>query len=196
MIIDISSNNGAIDWQKVSKAGVTDVILRSTTRNGLLDTRTIENYNGILKNMNEVLNSLSFYKFSYVRTYAEARMECLKTLNELFSHGIRRDVITRFYLDLEAWGGRDYTNIECNEVILGYLDQCINSGVQFGLYFNYNYAKNIVDKVWSDLPLWIARYNKTLGDVAPWNPEIWQYTSTGHIDGISTNVDISRKVKE
>ena len=196
MIIDISSNNGAIDWQKVSKAGVTDVILRSTTRNGQLDTRTIENYNGILKNMNEVLNSLSFYKFSYVRTYAEARIECLKTLNELFSHGIRRDVISRFYLDIEAWGGRDYTNIECNEVILGYLDQCINSGVQFGLYFNYNYAKNIVDKVWSDLPLWIARYNTKLGDIAPWNPEIWQYTSSGHVDGISTNVDISRKVKE
>lgn len=194
MIIDISSNNGHIDWQKVSKAGVTDVILRSTTRNGQLDVRTIQNYNGILSNMNDVLNTLSFYKFSYVRTYTGARMEALKTITELHKHGIL--AIDRLYLDLEAWGGRDYTTDECNEVILGYADQCMYCGIPFGLYFNYNYAKNIVDPVWNKLPLWIARYNKSLGNVDPWTPELWQYSSTGHVDGIEGNVDISKKVKE
>lgn len=194
MIIDISSNQAKIDWEKVSKSGVTDVIMRATTKNGQLDTRVIENYNGILKNMNDVLNTLSFYKFSYVRTYSEARMECMKTLYALFEKGIRRDVIDKLYLDLEAWGGRDYTNIECNEVIMGYLDQCINMGVQLGLYFNYNYAKHIVDPIWKDLPLWIARYNATLGDVTPWKPILWQYTSNGHVDGITTAVDISKRL--
>lgn len=194
MILDISSNQGKINWEKVSKSGVERVILRATTQNGKLDVRTMENYNGILQNMNDTMKSIDFYKFSYVRNYAAARMECLKTLDALEEHGIRLEVMDRFYLDLEGHGGRDYTKDEANEVILGYRDQCREMGVQLGLYFNYNYAKNIVDDVWYFMPLWIARYNSTLGDTGRWKPHLWQYTSKGTIDGISNYVDISKRI--
>lgn len=199
IILDISSNQGVIDWAKVSKdpQKVNGVILRATTRNGNLDVRTVQNYNGILQNMNDNLNGLSFYKFSYARDYMSARIECMKTLHRLFDAGIRKDIIDMFYLDLEAWGGRDYTRDECNEVITGYFNVCNEMDVNLGLYFNYNYAKNIVDPVWHYvLPLWIARYNSTIGDVKPWKPILWQYTSKGHVDGINGNVDISKKVDE
>lgn len=195
MIIDISSYQGKIDWQMVSKAGVDKVILRSTTKNGKLDTRCIENYNGILQNMNNCLNAIDFYKFSYARTYVGARMECLKTLRTMENHGIRLEVMDVFYLDLESFDGRDYTTEEANNVILGYLDACRLYGVTLGLYFNYNYAKNIVDPVWAYMPLWIARYNSTLGNVEPWKPIYWQYTSSGHVDGIAGNVDISKRIE-
>lgn len=194
MIIDISSYNGKIDWQKVSKQDIDGVILRSTTQNGKLDTRLIENYNGILQNMNNKLNWLAFYKFSYVRTYAKGRIECLNTIDAMQSAGIRPETIDRFYLDLEMWDGREYTREEADEVILAYADQCHYMGVPFGLYSNYNYIKNILNPVWRFLPLWIARYNTTLGDVKPWQPDIWQYTSKGQIDGIPSNVDISRRL--
>lgn len=194
MIIDISSNQGKIDWQKVSRQDVTRVILRSTTQNGKLDVRTLENYNGILQNMNDKLQSVDFYKFSYVRDYTSARIESMRTLATLVRNGIRLEVMDTFYLDLEGHGGRDYTKDEANEVILGYFDTCLDLNVNLGLYFNYNYAKNIVDTIWRDLPLWIARYNTKLGDVRPWTPELWQYTSKGTVDGISGYVDISRTV--
>ena len=194
MIIDVSSNQGKINWEKVSKTGVERIILRATTQNGKLDVRTMENYNGILQNMNATMKNVDFYKFSYVRDYAAARMECLKTLDQLDTNGIRLEVMDFFYLDLEGHGGRDYTKDEANEVILGYRDQCREMGVRLGLYFNYNYARNIVDKVWSFMPLWVARYNSTLGDVEPWKPHIWQYTSKGTIDGIPNYVDISKRI--
>lgn len=48
-------------------------------------------------------------------------------------------------------------------------------------------------KVKNNYGLWVARYNITLGDVKPWSTwALWQYTSTGVIDGIAGKVDISK----
>ena len=194
MIIDISSYQGKIDWKKVASQDVTRVILRSTVKSGNLDGRLLENYNGILQNMNATLQAIDFYKFSYVRDYVGARLECAKTLYQLEKSGIRLKVMDYFFLDLEAWGGRDYTKDECNEVILGYRDECNDQDITLGLYSNYNYIKNIIDPVWSFLPLWYARYNSYMGDIKPLVAMFWQYTSKGHIDGIEGNVDISKEV--
>lgn len=196
MIIDVSSYQGKIDWQKVSKQDVTKVILRSTVKSGNLDGRLMENYNGILQNMNDKLKAIDFYKFSYCRDYVSARIECKKTFDELTKHGIRLQVMDYFFLDLEGWGGRDYYKNEANEVIMAYEDECENIGVTLGLYSNYNYLKNIIDPVWRYLPLWYARYNSFMGDIKPFEALYWQYTSKGHIEGIVGNVDISKVVNE
>ena len=195
MIIDVSSNQGRIDWLKVSKE-VDGVILRATIKNGKLDSRFMEYYNGILKNSNSKLQSISAYKFSYERDYIGAYREACECLQTLLDHGIRMQVLDCFYCDIEQWGGRDYTTAEADAVLKGYRDACHEFGVKFGMYFNYNYAKHIVNpQVWKRYPLWIARYNKTLGDVSPWTPVLWQYTSTGTVSGITTNVDISKELK-
>lgn len=193
MYLDISSNQGVIDWQAVkTNEGINGVILRATTKNNLLDVRTIQNYNGILHNMSDI-DEISVYKFSYTRDYIGARVECRKCLDELNKHGVHFD---HFYLDLEGWGGRDYTREESNAVILGYIDEMKFNGYlsKFCLYFNYNYLKNIIDPIWRQIPLWLARYNATMGDTFGANVVLWQYTSTGHINGINGNVDISREV--
>lgn len=194
MYLDISSNQGAIDWQAVkTNEGINGVILRATTKNNLLDVRTIQNYNGILHNMSDI-DEISVYKFSYARDYIGARVECRKCLDELKGHGVHFDY---FYLDLEGWDGRDYTREESNAVILGYMDELRFNGdfSKFRLYFNYNYLKNIIDPIWRDIPLWLARYNSTMGDTFGANVVLWQYTSTGHVLGINGNVDISREIE-
>lgn len=197
MVIDISSYNGRIDWAKVSKAGVTGVILRATTQNGQLDTRFMENYNGILQNMNDNLTTLAVYKFAYTRDYAAAYCECRKCLNTLKAHGVRLETLDCLYCDVEKWGGREYTKDEINAVFAGYKRACDEYGVRFGMYFNYNYAKNYVDAgVWSNERLWYARYNSFTGDISPFKIHLWQYTSKGKIDGITGDVDISKGVNE
>lgn len=194
MYLDISSNQGVIDWQAVkTNEDINGVILRATTKNNLLDVRTIQNYNGILHNMSDI-DEISAYKFSYARDYIGARVECRKCLDELKKHGVHFDF---FYLDLEGFGGRDYTREESNAVILGYMDELRFNGdfSKFRLYFNYNYLKNIIDPIWWQIPLWLARYNATMGDTFGANVVLWQYTSTGHVNGINGNVDISREIK-
>lgn len=192
--LDLSSNQGKINFAVLGKQDIDGIILRSTTANGKLDTRLIEYYNGILHNMSDI-DEISVYKFTYAWDYVAARMECRECLNAMNEKGIHYDY---FYLDLEAHGGSNYTTAEANAVILGYLDELSWRGLdnKFRLYFNYNYAKNIIDKRWAHVPVWLAHYNKTMGDVSPFNVVLWQYTSTGHVDGISTNVDISKGVNE
>lgn len=190
-IIDLSAYNGAIDWSKASQE-IDGVILRTTTQNGKIDTRFMENLNGALQNS---VKTIDGYKFAYTREYIPAYVEACKTLATLDAHGAL-SFLRYFFLDLEAWGGRDYTTQECDAVIKGYRDACQDFGVKFGLYFNWNYAKNIVDTYWRYLPLWIARFNSSLGDVSPWSPILWQYTSTGTIAGISGNVDISKEMEQ
>lgn len=191
--IDLSSNQGVIDFAKMRQEdNVNGIILRSTTKNNCLDVRLIEYYNGILHNISE-LDELSVYKFSYARDYQSARTEAYKCLKALAVKGIHYDY---FYLDLEGFGGRDYTTEEANAVITAYMDTLFMWGIRdkFRLYFNYNYLKHIIDPVWRDIPIWLARYNATMGDTFDANVVLWQYTSTGTVAGIKGNVDISRGV--
>ena len=194
MIIDVSTYQGDIDWKKVSESGVQKVILRSTLKSGNLDPRFMKNYNGILQNTNATMKELDMYKFSYSRDYIGAYMEAVKTLQTLCSNGVRLQSFDYFWLDLETWGGRDYTTEEANAVIHGYNVAANEYGIKLGLYCNYNYIKHIVDPYWRILPLWIARYNKTLGDIAPFEAYMWQYTDKGVVDGIPAKVDLSRYV--
>lgn len=189
-MIDISDYQGIIDWQKVSATpDLTGVILRSTRKNGQIDNRFKENYDGIRRNMNDHFNRLDFYKFTYARNYIDARIEAFKTIKAIYSNTQELDFL--LWLDLEDFDGRPHTKRECDEVITAYLDAAKIYGVKIGLYFDRNYALNFISHEWAYLPTWIARYNSTLGDVTPFKPELWQYTSSGHIDGIKGNVDIN-----
>lgn len=195
MYLDISSNQGVIDWQAVkTNEGINGVILRATTRSNTLDVTTKRNYEDILHNMSDV-DEISVYKFSYARDYITARIECRKCLDELDRNGVRFDYL---YLDLEGFGAGDYTREQASAVIVGYMDEMRLFGYsrKFALYFNYNYLKNIIDPIWWQIPIWLARYNDTMGDTFGANIVLWQYTSKGRIDGIKTDVDLSREVIE
>ena len=195
MYLDISSNQGVIDWKELSKYDdINGIILRATTRNGKLDTRTTENYESILHNMSDI-DEISVYKFSYARDYVSAKVECMQCLKALQDAKINFDY---FYLDLEGFDGRDYTRAESDAVIMAYVDffaTWFNKYSQLRLYFNYNYLKNIINPLWRDIPIWLARYNSEMGDTFGANVVLWQYTSLGQFDGIKTHVDISKEVK-
>ena len=45
--IDVSSYQDSISWEKVSKSNIKFAILRSTIKDGSLDTKFIQNYNVI-----------------------------------------------------------------------------------------------------------------------------------------------------
>lgn len=193
MYIDVSSCQGKIDWQKVaSNKDINGVILRATTQNNNLDVRTIENYNGVLHNMADI-DEISVYKFSYAKDYVSARIEARKCVQALAEKGVHFDFL---YLDLEKHSGADYTKEQASAVILAYADELLSFGIgnKLRLYFNWNYLKHIIDDVWHRLPIWLARYNSTMGDIGNANVVLWQYTSKGRIDGINTDVDISEEV--
>lgn len=191
-VFDISAYQGKIDIQKVCfDLDVAGLIFRTTIKSGNLDSACKE-YMDAAFDQRDIGNIkyVAGYKFSYSRTYYDAFLECMQTLITLDEFGLLYP-LDHFYLDLEDWSCRPYTTSEANEVIKGYMDACKEMNVPFGLYFNLNYLRNIVDKRWSFLPLWVARYNKELGDTSPWKPWLWQYSSEGIHEGIEKRVDVN-----
>ena len=194
-IIDVSANQGSINWTKVAKnPEMKGAILRTTMKDGSFDKTFLPNVAGIAANINDHFGYCGFYKFAYTRNYLDAYVEAYSTLAKIEKAGVL-GCCHRFYLDLEGWGGRDYTTKEASEVIKGYGEAAAEHGIPFGLYANQNYILRIIDPMWSKrLYLWMARYSKTMGNTGDWEPKIWQYTSKGKVDGVTGNVDISEIV--
>ena len=193
MIIDISSCNGKIDFEKMAaNEHIERIILRTTTKNGNLDTRFMENLNGTLAKL-EDNTPIDGYKFSYARSYDAAAIEAMELINTLKSAGALK-FLNRIWLDLEDFGGRSHTQYEAASVLAAYALVCGYYGVDFGIYCNYNYLKNILPKWAVNYDIWLARWSGSMGKCEPFKVVLWQYTNTGECSGISGVVDISRPV--
>lgn len=188
-IIDVSAYQGAIAWKSVEESGVEIAILRATTRNKQPDARLYEN----MEALSRTKIVTQFYKFAYTRTGYEAYNEAADTIAK-----IQASPVTSYHrmlwLDLEGWDNRDYTKKEAFDVIAAYRSACLDRLWTLGIYANYYYFKNIIPQCFKTLPAWVARYNDVLGDIRPFEPVYWQYSSKGKIPGISGNVDVNREV--
>ena len=193
MIIDISSYNGTVDYYALKESNdIERVILRSTLKNGILDSKFIENLNGA----KQVLKvPVDCYKFTYAGNFGEAYTEALTLLYELYHAGVINDIET-IYLDIEPIeSGRTHTTKQCAEIISAYELATGKFGKRFGIYCNYSYLKSLIPRYARSFPIWLARWNDKMGDVSPFtNVEMWQYTDKGRINGITTDVDLSRYV--
>ena len=193
MIIDISSYNGTIDYEVLRTADIERVILRSTLKGGMLDSKFIENLHGA----RDVLHvPVDCYKFTYASNFSEAYTEALTLVYELFNAGVIGDLDT-IWLDIEPLEGRVHTQKQCAEIIAAYELVCNNWKVPFGIYCNYSYLKSSIPHFARSFPIWLARWNDKMGDVSPFNNvQLWQYTDKGRVNGITTDVDLSRYVKK
>lgn len=188
--IDISSYQKAIDFAKVKKAGIDFVILRSTTKNGKADPRFEEYWNGA---KNAGLQIKGVYKLSYAHTTQDAQKEAegvIKLLN-----GRKCDI----WLDLENGGGQQiYSKDVIALIITSFLTTCVKAGYDVGIYCNMDWYQNhIKDDIKKICRFWIARYPKEENDDGTIHIDLkpnvkqvmWQYSSKGRVDGISTDVD-------
>lgn len=189
--IDISANQGIVDFNKVKQSGIDFVILRSTTKNGQPDVRFEEYYKGAT---NAGL-PVSVYKYSYAKSVAEAQKEAesvIKLLNGRKCEEIWLDMEDKSQIPL----GKDGIAL----IITAFLTTCVKAGYDVGIYCNLNWYKNYIkDDIKMICRFWIARYGKNTGqmDVST-KPDVkgmvmWQYTSKGSVGGISGNVDMDIK---
>lgn len=194
--IDVSDNQGVIDWSKVKQAGCEFAILRSVRHSGKADNQFSKNLEACRKYDIPV----GVYKYTYAKTVEEAKKEAEQVVNLLKTHNLRCKV----FWDVED---RDYLyglgKEKLTEVIQAAQAVIENAGLPFCLYVGLHVYK----EKWFDFssftcPLWGARYplkgTKTLSDTPAekYKPDLsrdiygWQYSSDGKVDGISTNVDL------
>lgn len=190
--IDISSNQGDIDFSLVKESGVEFAVLRSTTKNGQADTKFEKYYKGCL-----TYGIIPFvYKYSYAKTEKEAIEEAKGVIKLL---GNRKLII---WYDLEnANQVQAIGKSGIEKVAKAFLDTCEKAGFVVGIYCNLNWFNNyIASSLKKKYTFWIARYGKNTGKIdEKYKPNVgetyWQYTSVGSVEGIVGNVDLDVRYK-
>ncbi|MCR4792105.1 MAG: glycoside hydrolase family 25 protein [Lachnospiraceae bacterium] len=186
--IDVSSWQGDIDWDKVRESGIEFVIVRAGYRGSVTgaivrDTYFDANVSGALRAGLKV--------GVYFVTQAINETEAVEEASAVMEMCAPYDLELPIYLDVEGSnGGRgDLIDVETRTTVCEAFCRTLeNAGQQGGVYAcRYWLANNIDASRLDRYNVWLAEYRS-----APlYNGyySMWQYTSRGHVDGISGNVD-------
>lgn len=181
-VIDVSDWQDKIDWKKVKADGVVGAIIRYADGD-TLDKRFAEN----MKNAKAAGLHVGCYIFSRAKTKAQAEKEAQR----LFLAADKYNPDMPLYIDLEAAALSKYADT----VAAAFLNKMKELGGRGGVYANLNWWNNYLKKTaknYSASPFWIAQYNKTMDYKPASVMGMWQYSSSGKVNGISGRVDMDK----
>lgn len=188
--IDVSKWQGQIDFKKVKDDNVDFVIIREGY--GKKDPKQIdkkfkENY----QKAKDVGLDVGVYHYSYADSESDARLEaqfCLENINGMkFEYPIVFDIEDKEQLKLN--------NRQRTDIVKAFCEEVEKAGYYAMFYCNLNwldkylYAEELVPKY----DLWLAQWYVNQPE---YTCGMWQYSSTGRVNGISGNVDLNLSYKD
>ena len=199
--VDVSSYQGYIDWQQVADAGIEFAIIKCAGRGygeaGRLYTDNYwrTNYEGA-KNAGL---AVGVYFFSQAITPEEAVEEAEYVLALLDGMPLEMPIVYDWeYIDPAtadgvprtiAMSARDLT--DCSKA---FCDTIEAAGYDSMIYFNANQShKKMYLEELTDYPFWLASYTTELN--YPYKIDMWQYTDSGSVPGISGSADLNLYLK-
>ena len=185
--IDVSEFQGTIDWAKVKNDGVEFAILKLgniyDTDANYKDSKFDTNYKNARANGIKV----GAYIYNYCNTVDNLK----KGLDWAFEKLAGKELDLPLYLDMEdktiAVETVDSLTKQCNE----FAKLVKEKGYRAGVYANVNWLKNELNpsKFDKNLSVWVAQYYKECQYEGKY--DIWQYTSSGKVSGVSGNCDMN-----
>ena len=185
--IDVSEFQGTIDWAKVKNDGVEFAILKLgniyDTDANYKDSKFDTNYKNARANGIKV----GAYIYNYCNTVDNLK----KGLDWAFEKLAGKELDLPLYLDMEdktiAVETVDSLTKQCNE----FAKLVKEKGYRVGVYANVNWLKNELNpsKFDKNLSVWVAQYYKECQYEGKY--DIWQYTSSGKVSGVSGNCDMN-----
>ena len=196
LCIDISAHQGAVDWPKVAGAGVKRAMIRAGYR-GYGSGKMVEddyakaNLEGATANGIEA----GVYFFSQAITEEEVDEEVQVILELIEPYGIKGPVaIDVEKLDDASARGNALSADERTALVKRFCDKVKEAGYEPMIYGNaYSLFHMLNYKEISEYPIWFAYYSDSL--YFPYQPAMWQYSSTGRVPGINGNVDLNVNYK-
>lgn len=190
--IDVSKYQEKINWSKVANSDVDFAIIRVATRGysegDIIPDNTFEtNIKGALANKIGV----SVYFLTQATSNEEAKAEAEFVLDAIEPYKITYPVV----LDVEAVGGEkgrgnNLTVEERTEYCITFCEMIRNAGYTPMIYGNLKTFMLMLDmSKLEDYSKWFAGYTDT--PYFPYDFDMWQYSDTGRIDGISEPVDLN-----
>lgn len=186
--IDVSANQGNINWKTVANYGMGFAILRITEKGNVIDPTFEKNYKGCIENKIPV----GVYKYSYAISIEQIKTEAnivIKTLN-------KRKLDYPVFLDIEDKCQRNISKNIMMQMINAFRAIIVKAGYKFGIYCGESWYNTYLPDSAKKYDCWIAHYpdpdNGTMQTrVKPKAGIGWQYSSKATIPGIPTKVDRS-----
>lgn len=193
--IDVSYANGVIDWSKVPGSNVRFAIIRvgcgDYQRNGQMheDSQFRNNIKGAKANNIHI----GYYWFCYARTANEAEREADFCCDILDKCGVKPDFPVCF--DYEYDSEKKAPPKESIVKIAGaWLARVKERGYYVANYTNQDYLSRGFSQLTGTYDTWLAEWNDN--QTPSRSCGIWQYKSTGKVNGISGNVDLDWSYKD
>jgi len=188
--IDVSKWNGNIDWNAVKNSGVSYVIIRCGYRGSsqgalIKDSKFESNIKGAVNAGLKV----GVYFFTQAIDKSEALEEASMVLDCIKNYSISYPI----FLDVEPSGGRadGLDAATRTEICKTFCETIQNYGYTAGIYANRTWLEEKINtgELSSSYKIWLAQYASEPTYTGRY--DMWQYKSTGKIDGISGDVDMN-----
>ena len=196
--IDVSKHNKTIDWAKVKNAGIDFAIIRAGNRGygseGKLLTDPLFEANA--KGATENGIPIGAYMFSEAITVEEAIEEADLILSMVEPYDITYPII----IDIEEIAGDDARNealtpTQLTDVVLAFCNRVKEAGYTPMIYANLKGMIGMLEfERLEGIEKWYAYYGDEL--YFPYDVSMWQYTSSGYVDGIEGKVDLNISFKD
>lgn len=193
--IDVSVYQGTIDWTKVSKSGIDFAMIRAGYRGygdkGVLVEDSMFSKNVLGAKANKI--DIGIYFYTQAINVEEAKEEAKFVVNLIKKYGI--DVKYPVAIDTElspiGTGRADSISKEKRtEIVKAFCETIKQLGYKPMVYANkYWLYDNLNIQQISQYDIWLAHYTDKTD--YKYSYTMWQYTSTGKVDGITGNVDKS-----
>ena len=188
--IDVSKFQGNIDWNAVKSDGITFAIIRCGYRGygsgALVEDSTYR------QNIQGAINAglrVGVYFYSQAINEAEAVEEASMVLSLVSGYSLPLGV----YYDTESVGGGRANALSAAErtaCAVAFCETIRSAGYSAGVYSYASWFYNALNFAnISKYNIWIAQYRDTLS--FSYKHNIWQYTGSGSVKGISKPVDMN-----
>ena len=185
--IDVSYCQSGVDYKKVKSSGIGAVLIRAGYGRETYqkDSQFETHYrnakaNGLL---------VGAYWYSYANSVEDAKREakaCLACINgKKFDYPI--------YYDMEESWQAQLGKSLCTSMAKAFCDAIVAAGYKAGVYANLNWFYNYLDyaTLKKSYSIWLAQWARSYSK----DCDIWQYSDSGKISGISGNVDLDLVIK-
>ncbi|MCC8195778.1 MAG: glycoside hydrolase family 25 protein [Ruminococcus sp.] len=195
MGIDVSVYQGDIDWDAVKAAGVEFAIIRCGYRGYVTGTVNEDsNFRANIKGATDAGIKVGVYFFSQALTTEEALEEAEFCLDLVEGYDLDYPIFFDWEVVIDADGDTARTAYidpqQLTDNFLTFAARVEIDGYTAGIYANkktvvWKYDLSRVD----DYMMWFAGYSDT--PTLYYDLQMWQYSSSGTVDGINGSVDLN-----
>lgn len=194
-VVDVSYWQHTIDWAKVAKDGITGAILRTSyTSQSSFSLDYDSTFDKNLTNATKNGIAVGAYHYSQAISVSEAKKEAEYICAKLNKN--KEKITLPVVCDWE-FGGRlssskakSLGKATCTKIVSAFCNVVKSYGYRPMVYANYNTFSNYLDTATlkKKYLIWLAQY----ASKASMDYDMWQYSSSGSVKGISGKVDVNK----